>query len=94
MPYKDPKARKKCTQNHRNRRNELLSQFKCVACNECDPDLIDWHHVNPSEKLFNIRGTSVNENDWWSEVLKCIPVCCNCHRKIHKDKLCLLPVHL
>ena len=73
-------------------RRALLAQFNCCLCGECDSDLIDWHHVCPEEKLFDIKGAlGRNHSLWWDEVLKCIPVCCNCHRKIHKDKLCLIP---
>ena len=76
-------------------RSEILARFCCVACHETDPDLIDWHHVNPEEKEFGIASHMSSSHDrWWTEVLKCVPLCCNCHRKIHKEKLCLLPVHL
>ena len=83
------------SQVKRQARNKLLSIFPCLACGEPDPDLIDWHHVDPTTKKLNIRGCGgVSETSWWLEVLKCIPLCCNCHRKIHKEKLCLLPIHL
>ena len=71
-------------------RKKLLSEFDCLLCGESDSDLIDWHHVNESEKLFNISHTSHSHDDWWNEVLKCIPVCVLCHRKIHTNKLCLM----
>ena len=81
------------SQAQRDSRNELLSTFPCLACGEPDSDLIDWHHVDPDSKKLNIKGCGgVNETTWWLEVLKCIPLCCNCHRKIHKNKLCLLPI--
>ena len=74
-------------------RKNILSEFGCLLCDVVDPDLIDWHHVCPEEKLFDIKGAlGTNHNMWWDEVLKCIPVCCNCHRKIHTNKLCLLPL--
>ncbi len=86
----------RCSRNKANRdfRKSLLSVFPCIACGESDPILIDWHHVNPDEKLFNISMSHIGHDKWWSEVLKCIPLCCNCHRKIHFDLLCLLPIHL
>jgi len=74
-------------------RKSLLASFPCVLCQESDADLIDWHHVNPEEKLFDIKGALGRRmNTWWEEVLKCIPVCALCHRKIHTNKLCLLPI--
>jgi hypothetical protein len=82
-------------QHERNIRINILAQFCCIACKESDPDLIDWHHVNPNEKEFGVGSQmSLAHDRWWLEVLKCVPLCCNCHRKIHKDKLCLLPIHL
>ena len=73
-------------------KRQLLAQFPCALCKESDPDLIDWHHVNPEEKSFGLTGKArSNEDLWWNEVLKCIPVCVLCHRKIHQEKLCLLP---
>ena len=79
----------------RNFRKGLLQAFPCVCCRELDPDLIQWHHVVPQDKSFGIiAGNSFNHEAWWSEVLKCIPVCANCHIKIHKNKLCLIPPKL
>ena len=72
-------------------RRTILSQFTCCLCGELDTDLIDWHHVCPEEKLFDIKGGLGRSHDvWWAEVLKCIPVCALCHRKIHTNKLCLI----
>ena len=81
------------SQVQRSQRLNLLSQFGCTFCDEIDPDIIDWHHVDPNTKQLNIKGCGgVSEERWWSEVLKCIPLCCNCHRKIHANKLCLIPI--
>ncbi len=75
-------------------RKSLLAQFKCLLCDETDPDLIDWHHVLPEEKIFEVCKFNTSHERWWNEVLKCIPVCALCHRKIHKNKLCLIPPKL
>lgn len=82
---------KEVADRNRDFRKEILAQFPCLLCGESDPDMIDWHHVDESEKKFNIGHTSRAHSEWWDEVLKCIPVCVSCHRKIHKNKLCLLP---
>ena len=74
-----------------NFKQQLLAQFSCICCGESDPDLIDWHHVDPDDKKFLVSKWGANHDDWWDEVLKCVPVCALCHRKIHKNKLCLLP---
>ena len=82
---------KEVATRNRDFRKSILAQFPCVCCGESDPDMIDWHHVDESEKKFNIAHTSRAHSEWWDEVLKCIPVCVSCHRKIHKNKLCLIP---
>jgi len=69
----------------------LLNQFVCHLCDNNDPDLVQWHHVDPTEKLFDVSNTTRSHEIWWDEVLKCVPLCANCHVKIHKNKLCLLP---
>ena len=76
-------------------RLDLLNKFPCVCCGDPDPTVIDWHHVFPEDKVFEIKwGIMRGHEPWWNEVLKCVPVCCNCQRKIHKNKLCLLPQKL
>ena len=82
------------SQARRERRRALLSQFSCVCCGESDDTVIQWHHREPSERQFSIfggSGATSGEEKWWDEVLKCIPLCANCHVKIHKEKLCLIP---
>jgi len=72
-------------------RSDLLAQFPCYCCNDPNPTVIQWHHVVPKDKCFSIKMLIAKPHDiWWDEVLKCIPVCANCHLKIHKNKLCLL----
>ena len=71
-------------------KQSLLAQFPCICCGETDHDLIDWHHVYPEDKKFLVSKWSANHEDWWDEVLKCVPVCALCHRKIHTNKLCLI----
>ena len=78
----------------RARRRSLLSIFPCVCCGDPDDTVIQWHHVDESEKSFTVFCGSGSEDAWWNEVLKCIPVCANCHLKLHKDKLCLLTPRL
>ena len=73
-------------------RKEILSQFPCKACGNTDPSVIQWHHVEPELKELELFRTNWSFERFWNEVLKCIPLCANCHVKIHKDELCLLPI--
>ena len=76
------------------RRKALLETFSCICCGNSDSTVIEWHHVNPKDKGFTLFAGTNSEERWWLEVLKCIPVCANCHKKIHKEKLCLIPLCL
>ena len=62
---------------------------KCCKCgyNKCI-DALDLHHLNPTEKDFNLSDRNLNL-DWQAivpELDKCILVCANCHREIHSNK--------
>ena len=93
--YRENKARIIADNSQRNkavvaRRRELLSQFDCRSCGCCDPSVIQWHHVDPDQKEFELFRTAWPEEKFWDEVLKCIPLCANCHVKIHQNLLCLI----
>ena len=97
MPHKDLEQRRKYHRDFYNQQKEarvqLLSQFSCFCCGDPDDTVIQWHHVEPENKSKGL-WENMSENNWWNEVLKCIPVCANCHLKIHKNKLCLIPQKL
>jgi hypothetical protein len=84
------------TQKRRSRRNDvnytyiksylktIKNQSGCIRCGEHDPNCLDYHHLDPTQKLFHlgdVRGRSLREID--TEVLKCVVICANCHRKLH-----------
>ena len=73
-------------------RRQLLSPFCCISCGESNPYAIDWHHVEEDSKEFHVRDVTRSHDSWWNEVLKCVPLCSNCHRKLHHDQLCLIPL--
>lgn len=59
---------------------------KCKICgyNKCLKAL-DFHHINPKEKEFNI-SYFINAKSWETikeELDKCILLCANCHRELH-----------
>jgi hypothetical protein len=58
----------------------------CSVCHRNRKDL-QFHHVNPSDKLFNISDIygKVGKEKLLVEIDKCILVCSSCHRKIHKE---------
>ena len=59
----------------------------CVRCGQDDPDLLDYHHRDPSTKCFKIADAIrlvKNRNKVLAEIAKCDLLCANCHRKLHK----------
>jgi hypothetical protein len=81
-------------QQYQARRN-LLAHFTCISCQSLDPTTTQWHHLEPELKRFRIfKSGGYSEDSFWNEVLKCVPLCANCHLKLHMNKLCLLPIRL
>ena len=61
---------------------------KCRVCayNKC-PGALDFHHVNPSEKKFQIADALRNPKSWDKikiELKKCILLCNICHIEYHE----------
>lgn len=71
---------------------EWLRQYKtgsgCVACGETHPACLDFHHIDgKADKEDNIstlqlRGWS--KERLLTEIEKCVVMCSNCHRKLHR----------
>jgi hypothetical protein len=64
---------------------EYKKQFKC-ACGESHPACIEFHHHEKNKEkdvstLFNEGAIKKG----LEEIKKCIPICSNCHRKLHYD---------
>lgn len=63
-----------------------LKKTKCSNCNESHISCLDFHHLDPKTKMYNI-GQLPNVS-WClkkidEEIEKCILLCSNCHRKLH-----------
>lgn len=70
---------------HTKKYNELKSNMLCNICSEAESCCLDFHHLDPSKKDFNVSDLigKCNWNLILEEIQKCICVCSNCHRKIH-----------
>ena len=70
-------------------RVEIISEAKnvpCVICGDTHPECcMDLHHVDPSEKLYNIAYLRKNKpaEILVEEIKKCVTLCAHCHRKLH-----------
>lgn len=65
---------------------EYKKAHSCKYCGEAHPACIDFHHRDPTDKEID-PGKMLSQG--WSkermlkELLKCDPVCKNCHAKLH-----------
>ncbi len=73
-----------------NRREEAIKFLggKCSICNNVfDNCCYDFHHIDPTTKLFGISANkTIAKKAYWEEVSKCILLCANCHRSLHHGK--------
>ena len=81
----------KLTEQQRVRRqnaNNLLTMLRtpCVKCGEKRTWVIQFHHIDPDEKLFEISCEAIVHKPWETiqeEVGKCACLCANCHTEFH-----------
>lgn len=101
MPYKDPEKRRACWARHQathreaasarqvrymHRRRNHLAGLRAAGCVDCGAAAVDFHHRDPSTKLFNIGdGTSRAWQKLLAELAKCDPVCESCHTERHRQ---------
>lgn len=72
---------------------EFVNSFKkeCAVCHESEQCCLDFHHIDKSDKEFNIaekRG-SLSKKAIEKEINKCVVLCANCHRKLHAGLITL-----
>lgn len=72
----------------RKRTKLKLIEYKGGKCEKCGYDkcvaALEFHHLDPNEKDFTISGKSWSFERLKKEVDKCILICSNCHKEIHK----------
>ena len=64
----------------------IKSQLKCQKCGENKEYMLDFHHLDPSEKETTIARMTSNRysvDKVLDEIKKCIVLCANCHREFH-----------
>jgi hypothetical protein len=77
------KKAKNRTRNFRDWWKLYKSQFKC-SCGEDHPACIHFHHPNDDKELgVSQLVTNGNKEKLMLEIAKCVPLCANCHAKIH-----------
>ena len=79
--------RRKIVKEMRERRYKEFLKFKeslsCIICGENDPACLDFHHLDESKKEYQISDLVLSKEKMKEELKKCVPICANCHRKVH-----------
>lgn len=55
----------------------------CVKCGESRLWVIQFHHINPDDKCFNLSNARYGKDKLISERTKCVCLCSNCHDEFH-----------
>jgi|LakMenEpi03Aug12_release.lakeMendotaPanAssembly.Ray.scaffolds.fasta_scaffold515497_5 L-lysine 2,3-aminomutase len=69
----------------RKKYDEYMKDKKCVHCGNDDISVLEWHHLDPSQKDANVPNLA-GRYKWervLAEIMKCICLCRNCHKKEH-----------
>lgn len=50
---------------------------------------LTFHHLDPSQKDFNVSGTTIAWERVKVELDKCVLLCCRCHGEVHDELITL-----
>lgn len=74
--------------NNAKKIQEIKNKGSCAFCEENEPICLDFHHLEEHKKENTISNMTCHSWDKIKEEIdKCILVCSNCHRKLHKGLL-------
>lgn len=55
----------------------------CAKCGNTVPYVLDFHHIDPSTKLFELTRQYQTKQAATEEAKKCVCLCRNCHQTFH-----------
>ena len=88
LRVKTEKTKSNYVVDWRKRTKIKLVEYKGGCCIKCgynkSMNALQFHHLDPNEKDFQISGKSYSFDRMKEEVDKCILVCANCHIEIHE----------
>ena len=64
--------------------NSLKIGLKCRQCGQDHPATLDFHHIDPNKKDFNLSCfMNISKSKILAEIKKCSVFCANCHLILH-----------
>jgi hypothetical protein len=64
---------------------QIKEKYGCSICGEKEGCCLDFHHINDDKNLdIGSLAAKKKRREIFEEINKCIVVCANCHRKIHR----------
>jgi hypothetical protein len=69
--------------------NDLKKTGTCIYCGVADWRVLDFHHIDPSQKKINLNMAwkqNIGRQAILDEIAKCELVCANCHRILHWEE--------
>jgi len=66
--------------------SDYKSSLGCAKCGNKKHYVLDFHHIDPKQKLFNISSkfsSDIESEIIKEEIAKCVVLCSNCHREFH-----------
>ncbi len=69
---------------------EYKSNLSCCKCGVNHPAVLDFHHLDPTNKSFGISEavrSGVSHVKLLTEIAKCEVICANCHRIQHWNEI-------
>jgi transposase len=88
--YRCKRCRSEAVVRHRRKVKATLVQEAGGACCICGYDryvgALEFHHVNPAEKLLDVSGygVTISLEAARTEAAKCVLVCSNCHAEVER----------
>ncbi len=62
---------------------DYKKKHPCELCGEADLACLHFHHIDPKQKEFGVRGAEISFKKLMNEINKCKVLCANCHAKVH-----------
>lgn len=72
---------------------QIKNESECVSCGENDSICLEFHHLNSRHKKGTLSQMVRDKTPFHKvkqELKKCVPLCANCHKKVHAGVLQLL----